>query len=336
MVTGDGSPSRGETPLEFADVFEAVVRHFPAARDSSEPGTSRSFVGSMPNRAKKPPTKFVLYKEIPRLRQDVQSRVASLGAEARRPSAVLQARRPAYRPPSGSQPLSLPKFDEAFNRLTSSRLSSTTSLNITMEEVKALTNAFSSQLEAQSFSMWIISTLYSLVHSEEFDPSDLSLFDQLFSSLGTAMEDQVSHTLSFGAFLSLSRRHALAKFLYPSLTSKQKARLYSGDPFGPNLFVEEDLSSVIAEVEGAETAKSTKGLNKALSSGNVNLPKPRSDSRNTRPSSSGRSDSGPHSRRSYRPRSFPRKSATGPFKSSSGSRGGKGSSATTSKAPFRR
>ena len=180
-------PSDGR---DFLTVFDAVVGYFPEARDTSQPEETLSFVKKLPSVHKRSPHRFVLFDQIQRLRSSIVDKVNTLGKEGRRPSAVLHTRRPAYRPPSGEPSISYPTLNDSLSRLTTSRMSSSSSVNISAEEVRHLMNGFSSMLDTQSFAMWLISTLYSLVHDESFDTSDLHVFDSLFHSLSLAMEDQ--------------------------------------------------------------------------------------------------------------------------------------------------
>ena len=102
--------------------------------------------------------------------------------EGKRSSYTLHSRRGAYKVAddlSFSRPLHL---NEDFKRLCTSGLSSKTSVSVPLDDIVHMEASLAAQQEAQSFALWILSTVFTYVSGMELDPEDADLFRNLSSS----------------------------------------------------------------------------------------------------------------------------------------------------------
>ena len=121
--------------------------------------------------------------------------------------------------------------------------------------------------ESQSFSFWLVASLFSYVKENSFVPPDYALFSRLSSSLALSLVDQAKYSHAMSSFCALARRSHFLKFADPTVTDGQKARLLGSDPFQPSLFDPKILGEVLSEYEGAAATTSHLDVSRAFSKG---------------------------------------------------------------------
>ena len=122
-------------------------------------------------------------------------------------------------------------------------------------------------MESQSFSSWLVSTVFGYARESGFAPPDPALYSKLSSSLSLACMDQSRTAHSIAACLTLFRCKHFLKHCAPSISKDQKDGLVYTSPFAPSLCDPLVLFQVSSELEGAAATAHHLGVAKALADG---------------------------------------------------------------------
>ena len=189
-----------------------------------------------------------LYNRVGRVRSDVTRKVRRLMGKGFSVSKLLPSRRRFIRVAEDESFTAPPELNEEYERL--SRDVRSTSVLIPLKEIVQMENSLLSLQENQSFTLWIISTLFSMIDEAGLTKSDPDLVNQMSESLSMSMVNQttISHLLT--SYMVGRRRDHFISHLPKSVTLSQKRRLAASSPFSENLFDPEVLGRVISEFKG--------------------------------------------------------------------------------------
>ena len=198
------------------------------------------------------------------VRQAVTDRVAKLGGQGKRASAVFSRRRACYNIADEQHFVKPPVFNDLFNRLCMKSCSTNAQVSVPLEELRRLESAVVGLQEAQSFSFWLVSSLFGYVKESGFVPPDPALYSRLSSSLSMSLVHQCTVAHAVSAFSTSLRRGHFLSHCSPTVTDDQKHRLLASPPFAEKLFDPVVLKEVVEEYEGASATAHNVNVSKAL------------------------------------------------------------------------
>ena len=137
----------------------------------------------------------------------------------------------------------------------------TLQMGVTVRDAMALEASCRAQLEALSYSMWVLSGLLGFVRLQDFTPADPVLFHHLVTALSKSLAHQAQVTASHTAFLCHRRREFYLSHLpaYFSNVSK-RSMLSSPAVFADSRFREEDVSHLLEATRSSSSLKSQQAM----------------------------------------------------------------------------
>ena len=191
-----------------------------------------------------------LYDRVGRVRSDVARRVLRLVGKGANVNKLLPVRRRFIQVAEDESFTAPPELNEEYERLTRDMPSPGPSVTIPLEEITRVEESLLSLQENQSFSLWIISTLFSMIDEAGLTKSDPDLITQMSESLSLSMVHQtnISHLLT--SYMVGRRKDHLISHLPKAVTKSQRRRLAASSPFSTKLFDPEVLDRVISEFNG--------------------------------------------------------------------------------------
>ena len=136
-----------------------------------------------------------------------------------------------------------------FSRLAENKtVSSKRAGTITFFEMELMESSTRSLLEANSYSLWLLSGLLSQLKSDGFAPSDLALFASAISSLSASLAGQARMSAALTDFIVPKRRESYLDHASLPLSAAQKRDLLITPGSDTTLFNQDLLEKVSGQV----------------------------------------------------------------------------------------
>ena len=206
------------------------------------------FVVSDPPESTRP--RFRLYPRVADVVQATRDRDANLAKGTKQLSSILPKKRRlqsvADEPKFGTPQVLNPDFSRLpENKTISNKRLSTVSF-FELEGIEGCTKAL---LEANSFSLWLMSGLLSQLKRDGLTPSDPTLFDSAISSLSCSILNQTQTASALSDFVVSKRRESYLGHASLPLSTAQKRELLISPGFGSDLFDQELIEKVSGQVK---------------------------------------------------------------------------------------
>ena len=120
---------------------------------------------------------------------------------------------------------------------------------VTFFELERLESSAKSLLEANSFSLWLLSGLLSQLKRDGFLPSDPALFDSAISSLSASVSGQTRTAAALSDFFVSKRQESFLGHASLPLSAAQKRELLNLPSSGSDLFDQSLLEKVSGQVK---------------------------------------------------------------------------------------
>ena len=235
----------------FRKLLEVITEFFPHAKLPEVKEQSRACLHEnyfTEIKRKQSPARLTLYDRIGTVRSDLEAMVSRLMKGGKKAGALLPHKRKTYCVAGDESFSEPPRVNEEIRRILGDGQLSNPYINISAEDLKNLENALLSIQQNQSFSLWVISTLFIMIHKAGFSGPNADVLSTMSSTLSGSMVNQSTLAHQISAFLVTKRREALLESL-PSLAEVHKNRLTTTTPFSKTLFDQATLESVL---EGCE------------------------------------------------------------------------------------
>lgn len=204
-----------------------------------------------------------LYDRISEVIQDVRNRFQSSLSEGKVSLCPLPHKKKLYLAPDSPDLAGSPEPNVALGRL-SAPVSQKRSLSISYDECSRLESLGRHQLENNSFSFWLLSTLLNFIKESGFVPPDPSIFEALIQSFSISLVNSSNIAASIATFLQVKRREGILSHLPPHVQQFQKTQLLSSPLAGQDLFEQETIERVISEVKDDSTTSAQLAISKAV------------------------------------------------------------------------
>ena len=134
-------------------------------------------------------------------------------------------------------------------------------MGITVRDAMALEASCRAQMEALSYSMWVLSGLLGFVPLQDFTPADPELFNQLVTALSKSLAHQAQVTASHTAFLCHRHREFYLSHLLAYFSNVTKHSMLSYPAvYAISLFREEDVSRLLEATRSSSSLKSQQAM----------------------------------------------------------------------------
>ena len=268
----DSDQEEDETisPAEFKDLAEKVFSLFPHARYEIETELPPNFI-SIKGREEKNKVynnKFTLYDQARIIKNQIKNKVKNIIKTKKRPHTVLPKRKKIYQVLGDERVTRKSTCNDLFSNITSTRpkIPGSSAL-VPIDTLRRLEESQGNLQEILSFSMWLLSAHFSMLHLQGVHLEEPELHERILRSLSTALEDATRLGFAQSALVNFCHKIHFLQFTAPSITQGQKDRLLGSDPFDENLFDPEILKEITKEFEGTEATSSHINISKALSRG---------------------------------------------------------------------
>ena len=167
--------------------------------------------------------RFHLYPRVDEILADVHDRVDALSKTSKPLSAILPRRR-RYHSVADITDFTAPlSLNSDFSRLAENKCVSTRRAGtISFFEMERMESSTCSLLEANSYSLWLLSGLLLQLKWDGFAPSDPALLDSAISSLSASLSGQTWMAASLTNFLVSKRRESYLVHASLPLLAAQK------------------------------------------------------------------------------------------------------------------
>ena len=237
----------------FEKLLEEVTRLFPQARPKDSRPPKRTCLHERNYaevKEKRTFSRLRLYDRIGMIRSEVSEKVSRIMSSGGKPASLLPPRRRTFRVAEEDS------FDEppTLNRETQHLIGS----HIPKQEFSLLPSADLNRIEHmllnlqdnQSFTLWIISSLFDMLHEEGFTSSKPEVLRKMSQVLSSTMVGQSTMTHQLSSYLVAQRRQRIFDTFQPAVLDLQKQRLAATSPFSENLFDPVVLKEVTEEFKG--------------------------------------------------------------------------------------
>ena len=123
------------------------------------------------------------------------------------------------------------------------------SANITYKETAKLQSLLRNQVECQSRSFWLLSTLIHMINQNGFVPQEPGLFQDLISALTTSLVNSTQMVGNSFNFVQFKRREGILFHMPPHVAACHKQHLLSSPLAEKCLFGSQELSRVLSEAK---------------------------------------------------------------------------------------
>ena len=256
-----------EPETDFGDLVACIISVFPDAKEPELREKAHEFligVGAVSN--KREFVKLKLFEEMKEQKRALDEKVSRAQLGPNKTVNVWPRKRTYYKVHN------LPEFvkiNPRVSEISSLKNLSSISFSFSSSDALALDRALSELVQAQSFSFWLLSALFSFLDHEGFSPSNASLFLQYKSVLSSTFAAQSNWTLSLQTFLNLLKRKSVLNRLFPSVLAHHKELLFRSPVFDEFMFDEGVLETVINCHSKSQADKSHFSLVKFLSSATI-------------------------------------------------------------------
>ena len=250
---------------------------------------------------------------------DVRDRTAVLAKGTKPSSTILPERRRSHSVADVTDFTALLAVNPDFSCLAENKAISTKQMGtISFFEMERMESSTRSLLEANSYSLWLLSGLLSQFKRDGFDPSDPALFDSAILSLSASLSGQTRTAASLTDFLVSKHRESYREHASLPLSASQKHELLITQSSNSSLFDQGLLENLSSQVKKDSFISSSLSMAKLACSQTSSKGKYSSTS-----GAMGSSNAGPS--RYSSPLDYPRLGSTSSGKcSASPSRGGGG------------
>ena len=244
---GDNSDEPSLSKGDYRALMELIFKYFPEARSDKMISGPKAFHHEhLFSNKKKPPPKdrpSILLKintRLSQVREDVTKAAKTMKFRTR----FFPKRRNLNRVPGDIGLEGPPKVNDEFLMLTNIAEAEKLLASVPFEDLEKMENALQALQESQSFSAWLVSTLFYVLSDEGYVPKDAPLFDKIVQSLciHDVEQSKLVHWLAV-ACVSL-RKERLLERMVPSVSEKQKRWLYASSPFSAYIFDEEMVQKI--------------------------------------------------------------------------------------------
>ena len=126
---------------------------------------------------------------------------------------------------------------------------------------------FRAQLEMTSSSLWLMSGILAMLKRDGFQPSDPTLFNAALSSVSASLSQQTCSSSAGASFVRAKRRESLLMHTSIPVPEVQRRSLTVAPGSGVDLFNEEILSEVVAQVQRSSLISSNLAVSRSLGRG---------------------------------------------------------------------
>ena len=253
-----------EPETDFGDLVNCIICCFPDAKEDEIRVKAHEFligVGAVNN--KREFVKLKLFAEMRQQKVDLNEKVSKATLSHNKQVNIWPRRKNYYKVHNVQETV---KINPRISELTAVKNLSSIPFSFSSSDALALDRALSELVQAQSFSFWLLSALFSFLDHEDFSPTNSSLFIQYKSVLSSTVAAQSNWTLSLQAFLNLLRRRSVLNKLFPSVLHHHREELFKSPVFDEFMFDEGVLERVIAAHSKNQLDKSQFQLAKFFSS----------------------------------------------------------------------
>ena len=193
----------------FKRMLELVVRLFPQARPiTSKPPPPQCLhennYSEVRNRDEL--SRLRLYDRVSEIRSDVTGRVAQVMGEGKGPSSLLPLKRKSFRVAEDDSFHRPPVMNVEVERIAGKTIPIREDLTLPSDDVRRIETALITLQENQSFTLWLISSLFNLLHEEGYTSSDPEVLRKISSTLSLAVVNQSTVTHELSSYLVAQRR----------------------------------------------------------------------------------------------------------------------------------
>ena len=271
MKDSDSSSASAALDSAATQLADLIYDFCPEAKpvsDSAPPPRCgfESWFGPSPTLPSSRP-RYRIYPRVAAVESEVANQAAALHRRSKPLSAVLSHKvrryavvdQPHFAAP---QPVNL-----SFSCLAgAAAVGSKRRGSVTFAEMERLERLLRCQLEATSYSLWMLSGILAMLKRDGFNPSTPGIFNTAISSVSASLVSQARTAASGSVFLRAKRRESLLVHSKVPIPEPQKRALIvtPGSDYG--LFSEPLLNSVVEQVKEASLVSSSLAISKALSS----------------------------------------------------------------------
>ena len=242
---------------------------------------------------------FAIYPRVSVILGEVDERAAALARRSKPLSAILPKNVCRYAV-ADSQHFSVAQpINPNFARLCGNKVVSNKRWgSVTFAEMQRLESVSLSSLEACSFSLWMMSGLFSQLKHDGFNPSDPTLFNTAISSVSAALSSQAHFAAMVSTFMRSKRRESLLAHATVPVSQVQKRELTVAPGSSDGLFDQDLLVKVASQVKEDAFVSSSMSMAKLALSGS-SVKTGRNAASGSARSASGSGSSGYQSSRSF-------------------------------------
>ena len=267
-------PHEGPSPVpkeEFSsDSFNAVMRVVFDLCPESVPSTFTSVNRScdyegMFSKARKPPKETLtptLYHRVEEIVAEVREKFATAAAGGKGALSSFPQRSKIYAVADHEELSKSSNVNQSLPRL-SGQVSSRRSVELNFEETARMEALANHAIESQNVSFWTFKTLLRWISSQEFQPSDPVLFEEVIRSHTLAMVKSTSLVASLASFCKAKCREAYLSHFPAHVGKHFRTELASSSFDGPDLFQEDVLNKVCVESKADSSLDAQLSLAKA-------------------------------------------------------------------------
>ena len=187
-----------------------------------------------------------LYDRVSMIRSDVAGKVSQLMGKGKKPSSLLPLKR-RYFQVAEEDSLHRPEINVELQRMTGKRIPVKETMQFPSEDISRIETRLITLQENQSFTLWLISSLFNLMHEEGYTSSDPEVLAKISDSLSLSMVNQSTLTHELSSYIVAQRREQIFNHLPYTISDVQKQKLASATPFSNEIFDPDTLKEVISE-----------------------------------------------------------------------------------------
>ena len=139
--------------------------------------------------------------------------------------------------------------------------------SISFSEMERMERLFGSQLEMTSSSLWLMSGILAMLKRDSFQPSDPTLFNAALSSTSASLSQQAQSSSAGASFVRSKRRESLLMHTSIPVPKAQRRSLTVAPGSTTDLFNEDVLSEVVAQVQRSSLILSNLAVSQSLGRG---------------------------------------------------------------------
>ena len=194
--------------------------------------------------------RFRLYPRVHKVMDDTRERTVNLSHTLKPLSAVFPKKNRKHAVVDEPEFSIAPAVNPDFSRLTENKsVSNKRWGSITFLEMERMKSVSHSLLEANSYSLWLMSGLLSQLKCDGFSPSDPALFSTKILSISASLSSQARSAVALSDFLQSKRRESSIAHATLRLSQARKHGLLVSPGSASGLFDQSILEKVAGQVK---------------------------------------------------------------------------------------